>query len=125
MILSQISRHVTLNKSILKTLLNSMSKRIRSQLDPSESGFISQHVADDDDVDDTLPLPLLSSSSSLDDSSSGCSSIENILMVIIILMRSQKMKFSENILRTLFVDTHPPYQTNFILLQYLNNLHQR
>jgi hypothetical protein len=105
MIISQISRRVTLSKSILKSLLNSMSKRIRSKLDPSDSGFVSQSPGDD--------------FVSLD------SSIENILMAIVVLMRHQKIKFSESLLQTLFVDSHPPYKTNFVLLDSLKNLQLR
>lgn len=106
MLISQISRRVNLSRTILNSLLVSLTQRIRSKVDISGSGYISQHN-DDDNID------------ILDHS------VENILMVVIILVRYQKVRITGSILQTMFVDYHPPYETSFIVLRCIENLRLR
>lgn len=105
MLISQISRRVTLSKTILTSLLVTLTQRIRSKIDVTGSGYISGLEYESIDLLDH--------------------SIENILMAVVIIIRHQRVKISSSILKTMFVDDHPPYGTNFIVLRCLENLRMR
>jgi hypothetical protein len=105
MIVSQISRYIELSKSLLQTLIRSITKAIRAKIDPEATGFITQEKEFQD-----VNLQ---------------SSVEHILMVVTVLMQYQKIKLTGTMLRELFLDLYPPYSVCDIVLQCLNGLRSR